>query len=520
MFDYEEAKAYFEGDHFKFWTGPRPSPADANFVRISEELAKAFTSANFIEECVTRHVNALIGQIPAISVTENVGIGSLLSSTPSSSETKLQDIASSLQIWVETQLEQQSGQGVDTTSNFLFKAVLDACLYGKGYFRLFSPKKFRTSKDPNKILYVHSPHLSDVRMNYDDDGILDSIDYRYNHKVEHQVLDYATGTLTILTYPEIYWFDGDRNGTLEPLEVQQENYNGHWTIYEISTPSLLTPSVKQLQNSINLCLTMLPRNVITGGFLERILLNAQPPGKFEVDEFGHERFVADLAGYVTGPMTTNFVHGVVDDNNDIKTPSVIFREPVNVDIFKKSLDILVPLIYNTFGQGHMVSVGDGAIAGVSRIQMTQDFARKLKQQVTGIESAITGILGCASSILPISQQLAGLKINIKLQLDTYLQTPEDIAAIRDNFSTGIVSHFTTLQQLRIQDVEGELNRIKDEKKDNLELAAKSIKATVGNNGLPYDNTEDDYDDDDDDSDANPNTNPNPTRTVLNDNAGR
>jgi hypothetical protein len=134
---------------------------------------------------------------------------------------------------------------------------------------------------------------------------------------------------------------------------------------------------------------MLPRNVVTGGFLERVLLNAQMPG-YWVDANGNrttdinarKKFVA--LPYKAGAGTTNFVRGM--DYLDAKTgetkvtdPQIQWREPSPCRAAGRSEAISL--------SGHARGGRSGACASAGRSDAEREIARAGARRLSDILSA-------------------------------------------------------------------------------------------------------------------------------------
>jgi hypothetical protein len=284
----------------------------------------------------------------------------------------------------------------------------------------------------------------------------------------------VTGILNIAIYENREAQMKGEPSTTDPPYQLDLNFN--WSVFAICAPPIITDSVKTLQNSINLVLTMLGRNVVTAGFLERLLLNAQSPGKFVEDVTGDRRFVPDPNGFATGAGAVSFVQGLPIGDDPMNptgytNPSAVFREPVDVTSFEKSLDIFIRRIYQECGQGHILTQGDGSISGVSRIQLAADFRSTIRRHVQAIESIYNNMLYAALMMLSQftgdSEQYKSIVITTQLRLTDHLATPEETKEIRDNFAAGIISHVTTLGLMGIDDIDQELEYIAEEKETKM-----------------------------------------------------
>lgn len=457
---------YYEGRHFPYWVGATPSPSNPHRDRLIEELRKIFVSANFIKECVDRHTGALLGKPPVFKVTP---LGEL-SPLATQGEEKV------LGRWFDL-VTNEGYQEIDDDVSPLLKSLTDCVVTGKGYLRLFTRRRFLESTDPVRKVSLHSPPAGSVEMIYDDEGSLEAIEYTLsNDKVERQELDPVTGVL------HFFILHSKGKTKEEALEEFDVDLGFNWSIFELSFSPMITDAIKRLQNSINLTLTMMGRNIVQAGFIERILLNAQAPGRYIENSSGEIVFVPDPEGFHTGAGVTNIVTGIPLGDpmapEGYTTPSAIFREPVSVATFQDSLRIYVGLLYNQFGQGHILTQGDGGISEVSRVQLTQDFKTTLHRQVAAIETAFSNCLTTASIMLNLAgaeQEVpSGSYVKVRLSVESHLLTPEERTAIREEFKAGIISNHTALELLKIEDVPGELERVAGERQQKVEEMSDAI----------------------------------------------
>ena len=479
---FEENWDLYNGEHFKYWVGSFPSEKHPNREKLIAELKKAFVFANLVKEVANRHVDALISEAPDITAKpRNAPTTDAITEGEETTDPVAYDAENTIREWLETQTTLTISD-YDDDVNPLTQAVVKMVVGGKGYLRLFSRKRYQKSPNLNQRVSLHCPENSAIAMVYDDEGSLEAIEYLFdNGKIERQVLDPETGILNFTIYDSREAQLSDRPSTIEPPYSLDLNYN--WSIFALNATPIITDSVITLQNSINLVLTMLGRNVVTAGFLERLLLNAQSPGSFKEDAQGDLQFVADPNGFSTGAGSVGWVSGlpIGDPRNPegYTTPEAVFREPVAVDSFEKSLEIFTRRLYHETGQGHILTQGDGSISGVSRIQLSQDFRSTIRRHCQAVESILNNMFYSAIMMLSHldgekTDKFKSVTITTKLRLSDHLASPEEIAQIRDNFTAGIMSHPTTLGLLGIDDVQVELDMLAEEKEAKMTEMAQTL----------------------------------------------
>lgn len=444
-----ENLGYYNGDHWKTWIGPRIPDGEQGAAELMAEVERVFQSLNLIKECCDRHVNSLIGDFPHWYLKDSKG------DRVDASEAEVQ-----LQRWIDATLE-RSDSGVTSEGDPFWRAVLDLTVTGEGALRLWQPRRFENEEDAIDRIYLHAPKNGSVIEERDlDDDFRESLTYNYGQKQAEKEYFDESGNLVIET------------GEGESITLDT---GGRWTISLLRSPALLSPQIKKNQDAINHALTMMMRNQEQGGFLERIFLNAQLPGEWVEDSKapGGQRFEPNAAGLETGPGQDTFLYGIPtgDPANPTYTnPSVFVREPANPQTFLQAIAAYREFVYHAFGQGHMIASSDGAISGVSRIQLRADFELMLKRQKRVIQAAIANIFNVVLRLLGYTE----LTAVVELRISTGKLSPEERQQVVAEFQAGLLSKTTAIAMLgSVEDVDAELALIAEERKG--EMASPKVK---------------------------------------------
>lgn len=447
------------------------------------EVERVFQSINLVKECCDRHVNCLLGKMPhwylkgqdgdrVVTTDDN---GDRVKSSASQAEIDLQR-------WIDAVL-QRSDTGQTDQEDPFFKMATDLVVEGEASLRLWQPERFSGDSDPINTIHLHSPQIGSVKVERGDDGFIDEISYAYGNS-NKEIATLTGDVLTITTTTA---------GQEEPESLVVIDTGGRWNISILRSPSMLLPQIKQNQNAINHAATMLLRNQEQAGFLERIFLNAQPPGEWVEDPQSpnNERFVPSEHGLNHGPGEDIFVAGV--PSGDPQNPSysnagVVFRDPVNVATFLESIAGFRAFIYHAFGQGHLLSEGDGNISGVSRIQLRQDFEVILNRQKRILEAAIANIFNVVLKILGYTE----FEAVVQLRVTTGKLTPDERRSVIEEFTAGLLSKATAIALLgSVEDVDAELALIEEEAEEHLRRREPPDPMGLGNNPNGGDNEDED-----------------------------
>jgi hypothetical protein len=466
------AEAYYNGDHFSagneiLWIGALPdSGGQFQYNYILSKIQKIFTSHNKVKECVNRYLDSLLNN-EIIVTSPNEAAATFINS------------------WMEDLIDSSLHMNTDETEECFRLALRSALVLGSGYIRVFIRDEFT---DPLRKLAAHSVHPSRITLYYTPNGLLEGIEYLMSSKKvdgrdkrERQVLDFKTGLTTFYVYENPEDFDAG-NFLEEPVTIDLD-YS--FTIHKITMPSMITESVKELQNAINLFLTMIINNTVDAGFLERLILNAQLPGDVVNDpQSGDVVFVPKPERFKTGTGQVTFLSGIPLENSEgevtsITTPSVQYQQPIDNTNLHTSLELYIKLMYLEFNQGHILASDDGSLSGRSRIQLKQDFDKTLsnlvklhKALVLSVVKTIGHLAGYLGAI-PVGVFKGKKSVALEYNQETNLLT-EEIKEIRENFVAKIVSHRTTLAKLGHKDPDLELDQINKEQAQELKTIQDSL----------------------------------------------
>lgn len=445
---------FYNGDVFKYWCGPTLKESDPHYEEVAAQIRKVFQPRNIIAECIDRIRNALVGKRPHWYLSDFNG-NRVEDDTASIAELLLNR-------WIDKQYRQVIGRE-NSLTNAIAEAVKNMLVTGRGYLRLWSPRRFRNSPDLITRVALHSPHPDSVVVRRDNDGFIDSIEYTYTDdnlkRTEVQRIDEATNLTIFVTLDE-----NDR-------EIEEETFAidlaGRFSIFEMVAPSLITEGIKSHQNAINFVMTMMVRSAEVGGFRERLILGAQPPGHWDEDGL----FTPD-GEFAIGPGKTSFIQGVplTDEVGGLKgytNPSVNYAEPVSPQTFIDTINAFVSAIYYQLSQSHLLG-SDLQLSGVSREQARQDFETKLGEHSDIVAAAIAGAYGSALMMLTQDniETYRNLDVVVQLRLSATSPLPEELDRILQFQQAGLLSKATAMSLSGlVEDTDAELQLLADEERD-------------------------------------------------------
>jgi hypothetical protein len=290
-------RAFFEGDHWQGgagWIGPHPQLGDEDFTTAMDELVAAFTSKNVIREVVKRHASGVVGKSAAWSFVPRRTLAE--GEKPTAEEQKAIDEANRLMTaWFAAR----------KVRSLLHDAVCTALFAARAPLRLYIPPglldvytgedgltRVSSIEQALGMIWPDHPVPEHAAVVQDDDTKMEAGVRLYQAPAE---MDDESGDATVAPGAsddedkiELVFLapdgetvirvlaDGDEAGDAEEYTF---DFGARLTMMELRRDPLVTPQVTQAQRALNLALSMLPRSVISGGFLERVFLNAQMPGQ-------------------------------------------------------------------------------------------------------------------------------------------------------------------------------------------------------------------------------------------------
>jgi len=455
----EEKWSYYRGDHVDHWIGIKPDISTEIGKKNADAITRLFQSVNILQKVTDFHVDALIGNDPALTFE-------------GANKAILDDLGR--QLWKQW----TSSRIGDDFIHPISKAVTSAKATGYGYLRIWTPPQFLSSPILSRRVALHSPDPENVEVIKDNDGFIKDIRYHFydqdSRKTERQYIN-AQG-LTVFEYL-------DSAGNLEPLLFEDGspilsetgdpqyrtftiNLGGNYTIYELRLESLINESTKRNQNAINHALTMIPRGNELSGFLARFFTNARPPGNWVLKDDGTSEFQADENGLVIGAGIVNFVSGLpirdqageITDYTDVGVHS---DPPLPITSFRESFELFNAVIHLQCNQGHLLSYSL-TLSGRSREELKAEFITGLTKDQSPIEAIFSELLTAA--IMMILPNGGAFTTTVQLRLSLGKPSPEERKGIIEAYKEGLISRESAIAQLgMVDDPLAEIDKIEKEK---------------------------------------------------------
>ncbi|HRN30209.1 MAG TPA: hypothetical protein PK890_10995, partial [Terrimesophilobacter sp.] len=466
-------RRFFTGDHWQNgdgWVGPRPrtSTGDASNAReVLRLIEQNFVSKNIVKEVVERHSSSVVGREPNWRFTRRDG--------ETDTEQQRDAVKSMERALTEWWDEQRIGE--------LLTEAVDTSLYADtSSIRLFIPNATEIPRLPftEALALIHAEALDvDTAGVFTDPDTSERIAVYVTRDDKQTVTEFSYLDENDLTVTERIDGTADPDAESTPLDL-----GGRLPIIQLERKRIVSPQVCQNQRLLNMAVTMLSRNVVLGGFLERTIINAEMPGSYETDADGIKRFVPTPV--TVGAGAVNILQSAtVEDSMGRLTAlptSVIYRDPVNVATFTETKREAQENVYDEVKQRHILIAGDATASGVSRQQAKADFESDLNRTKLSVDRAIRQLL---ETVIALAAALSGENTDF---LDQYravgdaritVAPPSDseqvtAVALRD---AELISTETAMGRVGVEDPESELQRIRQERADEIEHAANTTPAT-------------------------------------------
>jgi hypothetical protein len=459
---------FYYGDHWQMsagWAGPIPSATDGDYTAVATEIERGFVSKNSIKEIVDRGVNGVLGRDPKFNFSAPEGMDKR------KSKKLLAEAEEVLKKWMKEK----------DFKKYVQKALRHAFLSGSSTLRVFIPAGFVqegvvsvNEQDPLSVVYLDAPTplSADIIV---DDATREKTGVFIGSAVDESGKEREIAEVNYLL--PLQNEDGKRyteitiipeRGTAQSAQL---DLNGQLMMFELELPRMVTEQIRSLQMLQNLNLTMMERNAVLGGFLERIILNGQLPGHYEDDGQGGTQFVRD--DFAVGAGTVNAINGVptLDENGNTTgytQASINYRDPVSVKTFLDAQTAAYRGILEESQQLHALISGDAITSGDSRRQALAAFMSSLRIPKQVVESAMEWlggvILSFAGTLTGDPGKFADVIVKAEAKLDYGAISAGEIDLLERQVRIGIISIQTARERIGIEDTDEEQRRVESELK--------------------------------------------------------
>lgn len=488
--DIQANVAFAAGDHWQggnAWIGPMlPSTSDG-YQTMLDNVERTFVPQNAIGEIVGRHVAGVIGDSPQKHMELQRPLAE--DEAPSDEEAALlAEARALLSAWWSSRqgFVQRNGRISRVSPHGVFQEAVRAMLLTRrGPLRLVIPASLLSRDEDGETavpanlsiedamgrIHIQHPQPAQATLATDKETLEQAGIYTYKNG------DQAAA--------EIVFVDEDGRTVIRIVQNDLEaasdyglQLDGRLTMYEMERSLFVDDTKRRLQKALNLARTSESRNIVDGGFLERLYLNTQMPGTWEDDDSapGGRKFVP--AKVNLGPNTANFLQGLPIKNEHgqvtgYATPSVVFRDPTSAETFVATADDLYQAILHEASQVHVLAGSASQVSGEFIIQARADFETSLKVSKTAVDAALAW---CFDTVLALAAAMAGrsgyfdrLKVSGSAVINTGPLSISERELIVQAYKSNLLSQETAVRLIGAENVSAEIERINREEGGKLSL---------------------------------------------------
>lgn len=481
-----EMRLFIMGEHFyngQFWVGPIPKPGDEGYQETVLLIQNGFVSRNVLAEVSERYTNGLVGTEPYWNFGPRRPMKK--GEKPTDVEQRLIDEVIGFMVpwWDDSGI----GQG-------FWDAVYRMTWGQRGPMRLgVVPGAAVTQREGEReitgILRTGGDMAKALRLLF-----LDTPDQEVCTVYRHPLSRMECGIYFFKEsesgprLAQLSYLDPNgrtvtrivgRGGDAESAPTTPVEMGGYLPVHDPERPRLLTTQAVQLQKNINLALSMVPRTLITAGFLERTVRNAEISGRYE-DVGGRRVWKPDPLTFGAGRTVTLTGLRTVDPTNGretLATPDVSYREPISPKSSIEAKEALYEALLEEVDQAHVLMNADANASGRSREQARADYENSLGTGEVRVNRAGRWLLGMA---LVLAEQIAGipgryssqLRPVFSCRLDTGPIDAEEARLNAELGDKGYLARESVMSRNRVTDIENEEALLAAQPGANLGVAEK------------------------------------------------
>lgn len=468
-------RKFADGDHFQDWEGwigPTPDTSDEDAARVRDEIERGFVSRNVLAEVIGRATNGVLGRNVKYSVTPARELAEGETPTPDE-QARINEATALLKEWV-------TARKLDQEYDTLCENLLIA---GIAYQRPFvAPGEVDAdgvvpsgdlATSLNRV-YVSYPLPGEAVVYTDPRTQQKCSIYLYKEMTSSRPSELADETGEP-DRAELTYLDGDKTiirivgGSDDEAVDYSYPLGKRLLMSDLRRRPLINPQVVSQQKLLNLALTMKERNVILGGFLERVATNAQMDGHYETQADGTKKFVYDPLPVGAGALTTltGYILTDAEGNESIANPNMLWRDPVPVSTFLDTERSAYHAILSECNQLHYAMSDDATASGTSRETAMAAYLIDLLQTKQQIDLGWSWLLETALTLAAVlsgeADYFADLKVSAEASVDPGPITADMIRVVIDLWREDRLSHKTGLTWIGVSDPEAEIATLDQER---------------------------------------------------------
>ncbi|BCM88738.1 hypothetical protein IAD21_00580 [Abditibacteriota bacterium] len=477
-------KLFYNGEHWNdgiFWMGPTPAPNDPTYTDVRTEIKRVFCSRNVISEVTSNQRDGVLGTEPAWSFVrvDEVTEENPLSPKQATFLAEVNDAATSW--WDERGITQ------------LLKNCHDEAALGESVsLRLYVPHgRLQKNEKTGAYEVPIGDFAKQMKRIFPQMCLTNQTGSLVETESQTRGMVYFEDRGDKGTWLEIVFPEEDATGRVQTVMrvistvkgVENEtlyswDLGGRLTIKHLDVDVLITQQVRENQMSINLQKTLQNRNGIAGGFVERLITDGMPPGKYVEDPKDPTKKIYQVAPFRVGAGTTNFIRGAKYEEGEegkvrYGSPGVHYREPTSPDTFIDAKRDFYQDILEETGQTFTLTNGDANSSGESRKQARQTFKKRLDGVKAAIDPLGRWLLETVvlMALVFANRRTEGdiLRCDFACIVDEGPRTADEQRADGEAVKDGRLSVETSMTRDGIEDPAAEINRRNGEREASMEV---------------------------------------------------
>ncbi len=411
-------RRFYDGDHWmdaEGWIGPIPTKSDKAYLIIKEEIRRLFCSRNAIKEVVDHQVDGALSKQMSKRITLRRAVTEEQPITPDEQKQLDEFNTLALECWRNRKLR-----------TLLKEAYGRKLLDERSVARVYVPRGrlevvdseigplLRVPDGLNVAEYldmIHpeicEPGSAGVEVDEETKTPGGVVIQKICSRETTEIIFVDQGKTWIRTLSDVQSdiIEIARDSDAQALrdsdaQTYELNLGGRMTVYEPRLRSVVSQQVRENQMAYNLARTMENKNVVMGGFLERVILDAMPPGQWVQDpEFPDDpqRKIYKVGDFRLGAGEASFFFAAEYRDPQTKetkfgNPRVYWKDPVAPDTFITAARDAYQTILEEVGQAHILISGDATASGKSREQAERTYRRQLEDDASEIEALAEWLL--------------------------------------------------------------------------------------------------------------------------------
>lgn len=273
--------------------------------------------------------------------------------------------------------------------------------------------------------------------------------------------------------------------TTQNARVVSFDLGGRLLMHTAVRDAFITEQVRQAQYALNYATSIIPRNLTTAGFRERVLANINLPGITRRNPDGSTEFIP--TPIMRGPHVTNVFQGTkledASGNQSQSTPIIHDTEPVDpAPTIRAKREHYEDILAET-DQLHVLIAGDATASGISREHARADHLASMGLTRAAVERAGRWLLETVTAWAYAladpngnggADAVKGLRVSFSCYLDAGPLSPDERAQNTADVGAGTLSVETAIERNNVPDVDAELERIDNSRAMDLEVKRAEI----------------------------------------------